>query len=310
MEYLQEAKIIGDEVLPLRLFKTIMNNCTGSHTEIYSGASNGIYAELLTEKCKNCIPHWHTYYEIIYFIEGDAQVQINNSHFKLSCGDIALMNSNDIHNIYGQAKYWVLLIDPFQIKQIKDIYLEVFPSVPLTKVITSDDNEKKDIRNKVINSINSIHSYYNRKTKSESLKIMGELFRLLESMHEYSTSYNIKEQSPPISVDALRNLNCVFDYINEKYTEHISLEVVASLISMSPNYFCRFFKKNIGKTFFEYLNFFRCSKAEVLINSTSMTLTEIALNVGFQSSSYFTKVFTKNKGYRPSEARQRLLVRS
>lgn len=67
------------------------------------------------------------------------------------------------------------------------------------------------------------------------------------------------------------------------------------MVNLSPNHFCKVFKKITGKTLIEYLHLLRINEAEKMLVDTDASITEIAGNVGFSSITYFGRVFKKLK---------------
>ena len=90
-------------------------------------------------------------------------------------------------------------------------------------------------------------------------------------------------------------------YIDSNYTEQLTLEQLAEHLNLNTYYFCRLFKKATNSTFTEYLNFVRIAKSEKLLTSSSMSVSDISLEVGFASVSYFNRVFKRFKGCSPNE---------
>lgn len=93
-------------------------------------------------------------------------------------------------------------------------------------------------------------------------------------------------------------------YINIHYAEPINLETVSEAVNMNRSYFCRVFKIATHSTFTEYLNFVRVMKSEKQLTNHSDSISEIAMNVGFASVSYFNRVFKRFKGIPPSDYRK------
>ena len=93
-------------------------------------------------------------------------------------------------------------------------------------------------------------------------------------------------------------------FIDTHYNEQISLESLSATTNMNPSYFCRVFKKATNSTFTEYLNFVRVIKSERLLTSNSGSVSDIALDVGFSSVSYFNRIFKRFKSLSPSEYRK------
>jgi AraC-like DNA-binding protein/ligand-binding sensor protein len=95
-------------------------------------------------------------------------------------------------------------------------------------------------------------------------------------------------------------------FINENYTEDLSLEQVAKAANMSSFYFCKMFKKYTGVNFTEYLSRVRIEKARNLLLNPNLRISEIAYEVGFQSLTHFNRVFKKVLGQSPTEFRAHL----
>jgi AraC-like DNA-binding protein len=95
----------------------------------------------------------------------------------------------------------------------------------------------------------------------------------------------------------------VYTYIRENYFKPISLEKISKIARMSPFTFSRFFKKNCGAGFVEYLNRVRTNKACYLLRETDYQIHDIAIECGFASISNFNKQFRKTEGISPRDYR-------
>ena len=88
---------------------------------------------------------------------------------------------------------------------------------------------------------------------------------------------------------------------SDHYAEPISLKEVSALAALNPEYFCRAFKRNFAKSFSEYLNMYRVAVARMLLDSGDNSVTEVSQKCGFNTPSYFAKVFKNYVGVLPSE---------
>lgn len=91
------------------------------------------------------------------------------------------------------------------------------------------------------------------------------------------------------------------EYIEQHYSEKISLSSLADNIGFSSEYFSRLFRKETGINFVTYLNNIRMKHAIELLETTDMKVYEIADNVGFTTLSYFSTAFKKKFGQNPYE---------
>jgi two-component system response regulator YesN len=93
-------------------------------------------------------------------------------------------------------------------------------------------------------------------------------------------------------------------YIKEHFREELTLDDVAQAVHFSPYYVSRLFKEELGMNFIEYLTRIRIDEAKRMLLETNQTVSEIAVYVGYQDPSYFTKVFKKMEGRTPTQFRR------
>ena len=93
------------------------------------------------------------------------------------------------------------------------------------------------------------------------------------------------------------------NYINHNYSEHIYLTLLSELCHMSQATFRRKFKEIMGTTPLDYIHDIRIQRACVLLRGSKMSITEISLNVGFESISSFNRKFLSVEGITPNQYR-------
>jgi AraC-like DNA-binding protein len=114
------------------------------------------------------------------------------------------------------------------------------------------------------------------------------------------------EQTKNISLTSQNNRNIVklkkvLSYIRTSFSEPISLSDMAAICNMTPKYFCTFFKKMTKKSPVEYLTSYRIEKACRMLQSSDLSVTDIAFSCGFGDLSYFIKTFKKHTGQSPGK---------
>lgn len=90
-------------------------------------------------------------------------------------------------------------------------------------------------------------------------------------------------------------------YINGHIREHLSLNEVAAVFGISPNYLSQLFGKYNDTGFNEYINICKISESKKLLTEGNYKVYEIADMLGFESAFYFSKVFKKIEGISPTE---------
>jgi AraC family transcriptional regulator len=95
----------------------------------------------------------------------------------------------------------------------------------------------------------------------------------------------------------------VRDYINAHLDRELSLEQLARVINISPNYFANLFKRAIGVSPHQYVMQQRVAQAKVMLVKTDLAIADIALEVGFSSHSHLTQQFKRFTGMTPRQVR-------
>ena len=98
----------------------------------------------------------------------------------------------------------------------------------------------------------------------------------------------------------------VTDYIEEHLGEDISLTTLAGLVRLSPHHFCRAFRQSLGRSPCRYHGMRRMEQAKRLLASPNLTISDIALQSGFNETSTFTSAFRRATGVPPTMFRRSL----
>ena len=245
--------------------------------------------------------HWHDETEIIYVIKGCIKLTINNQIFLGNPGDIFIVNSGELHEIYGDkspVEYIAFVFDFNMLSFSKEDFAEenFIKPVLTEKVIFKNKIESNKKLFKQLEYINEINK---TKPVCYTLSTKAILIQFFAELMEENPTILIENTSPNNEKNQL--LKEIIRYIDKKYSEEITLKEIAGHFNMSYKYFCRFFKKNFNKTFIEYLNEVRIENAIHLFTKNNLTVTEIAISCGFSNMSYFTRTFKKIIGCTPSQ---------
>ena len=94
------------------------------------------------------------------------------------------------------------------------------------------------------------------------------------------------------------------EYIKKNYDRNITLEDISQAVYLSPNYFSKLFKDELNLSFVDYLNKVRVEESKKYLADLKLSIIDIALKVGFQDQSYYTRVFKKYEGKSPGQFRK------
>jgi AraC-like DNA-binding protein len=136
---------------------------------------------------------------------------------------------------------------------------------------------------------------------------VGKVTSLLTILQELTLRKSVKLSSeyfsPVKSEEAENRVNKVCQYIQKNSKKGIELAYAASLVHLSPTAFCKFFKRATGKTFSDYVNDIRIGNACHLLTESDKSISEISYETGFQSLTYFNRIFLKKKSITPRQFR-------
>ncbi len=91
------------------------------------------------------------------------------------------------------------------------------------------------------------------------------------------------------------------EYLENHYSEDISLDDIAAQVNISPQYFSKLIKKTTGFNFIDWLSMLRVKKAKELLTNSNLTVKEVCFMVGYKDPNYFSRIFKKRNGMTPSE---------
>jgi AraC-like DNA-binding protein len=148
-------------------------------------------------------------------------------------------------------------------------------------------------RLKKLHLLSSFNQFLEIISLLETLSISNDFVLLHEA--PYQNQYNKKEQ---------QRLAIVYDHIDQHYKDQISIAEVASLVNLSKEAFCRYFKKMTRLTFVEFLNHYRVNQAKRLLR-LDLNITEVCYQCGYESLSYFNRTFKKYTEQSPSSFRKK-----
>lgn len=251
--------------------------------------------------------HWHEATEILFVLEGELEIRVNQDNYQLSTGDIFLVNGNELHFInsrtaLGKAQVLALQFDNRYLKQLgidvgqKRFYLN---SKEVVAESLSVLDEIKYILANMLDLVLNRNELYH-------LKIKRMLLDLVVILLEH---FEVPIETKNKQIENNQRLVGILQYMNLHCTEaHIGLQDIAKEFSLSPQYLSRYFKLNVGVSLKKYLDNMRLNKSLFALQATNQTVTDIALKFGFPDSKAYYRVFKEILGITPMHYREHYQV--
>lgn len=248
--------------------------------------------------------HWHQAIEIIMPVNKSITVDLNTDIYHLDERDILIIPSGHLHMLRSDEEDGGRIILQFDLQLLSNIQGLVNISYVYAEPRLITFKEKPRLHRYVHELLlNMLDEYLKKEVNYEAnivCKILDMSVYLTRDRQEASADYGnhlnrIKNAS---------KLNKCLDFIKSNYKEDISYEMAADAIGFSKYYFTRWFKQHIGMSFTDYLYKIRIEKAESMLLFSSLPVTEIAFESGFQSIETFNRSFKKYTNYSPREYRR------
>ncbi len=204
-----------------------------------------------------------------------------------------------------------------------EIIRDLSPDILITDLTLNGQNglemiEKNPVRNAIVISENTdfkdvkralqlrVRNFIEKRNfKKELVETLRKIVQELDGINKKEkTDSNAKNEVIRIPHEAKNTIVArAIDYVNKNYSKNIGLPEVADYAHTTENRLSTLFREQTGTNFLYFLNAIRINKAAELLRSTHYRVCDIAEMVGFSTSSYFTKIFRKYTGYKPSAYR-------
>ena len=261
------------------------------------------------DRTVNC--HWHYDFEYGYVLSGTVDYYINDTHIKLHKGDCVFVNSNMLHmgKQPEDCNDAVMFTMTFPASLLSaninsTIYTKYFQHVIEKQIegfmIAADNpvgQEMRDLLTEIYALEPSGFCY-----ELECLSRVSQLW-MITLRHVLKNEEGIFQHTG--SMQHVERAKEILSYIHTYYKEKITAEDIARNAGISRSECFRCFKRFMNKSPVEYINEYRLLQAVKLLRETEMSISTIYTECGFESASYFGKLFKKTHGMTPLQYRKK-----
>ncbi len=213
----------------------------------------------------NLKKHKHSVIEILYFLDGNANVVISEEQMHISLYNMV---------VYPKESFHQETLDLTQHQKVICLWIDSTDFDFPQSVNMADSNGE------LLGLMELIHS--ESKKNSNNISLLEHLLKALCILIVLQSQEKHKD-----------NLGLVLQYMNGHFNEPIAIKQLADLIHVSESYLIRRFKKEMDKTPIQYLNTLRIEVAKRLLVTTNKTIEEISDTIGCNSPKYFSRLFKK-----------------
>lgn len=254
-----------------------------------------------------CVPiHWHDEIELIVIQKGRGTVLVDFNRYLVSAGDIVVVLPGHLHSIdqafEDSMEYEnILFRSDLLFSRTEDICTSAYLRPLITGNLPVDCHIHPGLcyYEEFSHVIQSIDLLCQKRPVGYQLAVKGHLFQLFFLLLSSQT----KKAPSKTERKSLEKIKFIIHYVEEHYSEPITVEQMASLCYYSSSHFMKFFKTHMGVSFIQYLNDYRLTMARRLLATCTYSVLEVAQQTGFENLSYFNRLFKRKYGITPKQLR-------
>lgn len=281
-ESLHENRLHGNALFPFQ------------HYDMFTGTGN-IFVPY----------HWHEEVELILVTQGRVELLIDGRKLLLSKGDIIFVNSGQLHQYTSLTTTAAYHAYVFPLAALNFIHEDITRTAILEPLCSGEIcfplqlDKEHPVYPLILELIQKIVAVNSQKNSSYPLLTKAYLYEIIALLYEnrlLTRHLSISKDS-----DTCRQ---ILSYIQAHYQERIAVPEIAAWVCMSPNYFSAYFSGHFGRSFIDFLNHYRIEQACMLLLTENLSVTQAALQTGFDNISYFIKKFKASTGMTPAAYRR------
>lgn len=263
-------------------------------------ASNFQIFHYYDERIDKAGPHQHDFYEIFMFLSGEVSYIVNDMKYKISPGDILLINAGETHyplisderKVYNRMVLW-----------IKKDYLEslctdetdlcsCFTTATKIRQITPDVTTYGQIKA----AFDYLYQNSNMDFYGKDVMLRSHLEQLLVLINGINMNFSMLFQTENMEQDLL--IDSVLNYISRNFQNDLSLDHIAERFYLNKSHLNRRFRKYTGVTIYKFIIEKRLEYAKILI-ARGIPITEVYKHSGFGDYCNFYRLFKNKFGISP-----------
>lgn len=255
--------------------------------------------------------HWHKEIELTLFLSGKMEYRVNDEVYEMEAGEALFGNSNTLHAGFQkenrECHYLSITFHPRFLYGYEKSILQT----KYVNYITENKNwsslklsEHVEWQKQIIINMKEIYRLSKENVDDYELQVQMLLLEIWQKLYQYFSSLPEQKQVTVKNVERIRSM---LEFIQEHYDQNIGLEDIAEHVNICKSECCRFFKKHMNMTIFEYLMYLRIQNSLSMLEKDE-SITSAAGKVGFASTAYYGQIFKRYMNCTPREYKKRVLI--
>lgn len=248
--------------------------------------------------------HWHPEIELTLILSGEIEYHVDDMTYVLTAGDGIFCNSNALHSGHMRndqdCTYLSVTFHPRFLYGYENSILHTKYVANIVKNESRTSLALTDSvawQSEILDALKDIYKIYQAPTSDYEIRLHMILMQIWYKLYLNFSKEPSNARKSKLHLERLRN---IISFIEQHYHQEISLEDVAKSANICKSECCRFFKKHMGMTIFDYVLYTRIQNSLTLLTNAD-SITEVASQVGFSSPSYYSQIFKRYMKCTPME---------
>lgn len=220
----------------------------------------------------SCLPHFHAGIELVFVLDGCFDAVINGQTIVVQAGEMLINNCYSVHAYNAKNCRSIITLIPLSV--VPSIQKRITSNRFRTNIISEDEKGSLEFYMRALadNPKNEILQ------KGVSYALLGYLAGRIPL--------------DPVASSDQTNVICrILNYLNDNFSQRLTVEQVATQFGYSRSRFSHLFKSTIGYSFPQYLNMLRCRSVSEALLTTETPVVDLAMSVGFNNAHTFYSAF-------------------
>lgn len=261
----------------------------------------GFQIDFVTMKY-NSPPHWHREIEILYVLNGSAVITMEGEKIKINPLDLIVIESSVIHEVIYELPQTMAICIHISKSYLRR-YLNDLELLRISCCGSKLRPKQQEPYNRLCTYLKDLTILYFEQKASYAFRSSALILLVMAELTDHF-SLPLAENAPVTDVNQLSRIEQIFQYVEQHFREPVELQAAADELGLNKEYFCRFFKKNTGMSFLQYVSQVRLNHVYQDLLYTEGSIQEILERNGIYNNKIFYRQFKETFHCTPRELKK------